>query len=232
MESNNYTVYSHTSPKGKIYIGITKQKPNRRWHRGLGYKHNTYFYRAIEKYGWDNFKHEILCTNLTKEEAEAKEVDLIKKYKSNDRHFGYNIHSGGETRVGNTMPKGYDCTLSKKVLQYGLDGNFIMEHGGLREAGRNINKNYRPIGYCCRGNCKTAYGYQWKYKDDLKIIKPTKKGIRKPHNEALYRKVICVETGVVFESINSANEWSKSKNVSRACRFNLTSGGFSWKYYK
>ena len=61
-----YTVYKHTSPSGKVYIGITKRKPEYRWNKGKGYrKDQLLFYRAIKKYGWDNFTHEILYTGLS-----------------------------------------------------------------------------------------------------------------------------------------------------------------------
>lgn len=93
---NNYCVYKHTSPTNKIYIGITSRKPAYRWENGKGYRHNDYFTNAIKKYGWDNFKHEILFSDLTKEEACQKEIELIKLYKSNDKNFGYNLSSGGE----------------------------------------------------------------------------------------------------------------------------------------
>ena len=54
---NNYSVYVHTAPSGKMYVGITKQKPEYRWGRnGIKYKTQV-FYRAIEKYGWDNIDH-------------------------------------------------------------------------------------------------------------------------------------------------------------------------------
>ena len=97
MQERNYCVYKHTSPSNKVYIGITCQKPERRWGAdGKGYYHNQYFWRSIQKYGFDNFKHEILFENLSKEEACQKEVELISFYKSNDRKFGYNITSGGD----------------------------------------------------------------------------------------------------------------------------------------
>lgn len=94
-EERNYTVYKHTSPSGKIYIGMTCQKPKRRWKNGNGYSHNKYFTNAINKYGWDNFTHEILFENLTQEEAEQMEIELIKLHKSNNLDFGYNIQNGG-----------------------------------------------------------------------------------------------------------------------------------------
>lgn len=93
----SYTVYKHTSPSNKVYIGITSMKPKYRWSNGKGYKESCRFYNAIKKYGWDNFKHEILFENLTKEEAEQKEVELIAYYKSNQREYGYNIQNGGNS---------------------------------------------------------------------------------------------------------------------------------------
>lgn len=91
--NNNYTVYMHTFPNNKVYIGITMQKVYKRW--GHKYSNSPFMSNAIQKYGWENVKHEILYENLTKEEAEQKEIELIAKYKSNQREFGYNIDKGG-----------------------------------------------------------------------------------------------------------------------------------------
>lgn len=66
-ENNNWTVYIHISPSNKYYVGITSQKNlNQRWRNGNGYKKNKYFYRSIVKYGWENIKHEVIASNLTK----------------------------------------------------------------------------------------------------------------------------------------------------------------------
>lgn len=100
MKENNYIVYKHTSPSNKVYIGITSIELKKRWCSGKGYPHNKYFTSAINKYGWGNFKHEILFENLTKEEACQKEIELIAYYKSNDREFGYNQSIGGEAHSG------------------------------------------------------------------------------------------------------------------------------------
>ena len=92
---NGYTVYKHTSPNGKVYIGITKQEPKKRFANGAGYKECPRFWNAINKYGWARFTHEILAEGLSKAEAESEEIRLIKQYRSNESLFGYNIENGG-----------------------------------------------------------------------------------------------------------------------------------------
>jgi group I intron endonuclease len=92
---DNYTVYKHTSPSGKVYIGITRQRPAARWSNGTGYKHSPHFLAAVKKYGWDNIRHEILAEGLSREQAEQLEVELIAKYKATDKAYGYNIDRGG-----------------------------------------------------------------------------------------------------------------------------------------
>ena len=105
---NNFYVYKHISPNNKVYIGITSLLPQERWCNGEGYNKQKLFYRAIQKYGWDNFKHEILFEGLTKEEACQKEIELIAEYKSNNSDFGYNLTAGGEG------PNGYHHTEDAK----------------------------------------------------------------------------------------------------------------------
>lgn len=93
---SEWVVYKHTSPSGKVYIGITSKKPLARWgKRGQGYINNAHFWSAIQKYGWESFRHEILFTGLTKEKAGEEEKKLIEEYNSTDPKKGYNIALGG-----------------------------------------------------------------------------------------------------------------------------------------
>ena len=96
---NNYCVYKHKTPDNKVYIGITKRGKIRWGRDGTGYKGNRYFYRAIQKYGWNNITHDILFSDMSKEDACKKEIELIKSYKSNDPAYGFNICAGGEGRL-------------------------------------------------------------------------------------------------------------------------------------
>ena len=70
--NNNWTVYVHIVPKelssyknDKYYVGVTGRKPEIRWNNGKNYRHLV-FKNAIDKYGWNNIKHEIIAENLTK----------------------------------------------------------------------------------------------------------------------------------------------------------------------
>lgn len=93
---DSFCVYIHISPSNKKYVGITSRKPSLRWSGGNGYKNNEHFYRAIQKYGWENFQHLIVAENMTKEDACALEIELIKKFNTQNYNFGYNNTTGGD----------------------------------------------------------------------------------------------------------------------------------------
>lgn len=97
-----WTVYVHVNKlNGKRYVGITsKNNPNHRWSNGRGYKENTYFYSAIEKYGWDAFEHIILFDDLDEKQAKDTECKLIAEWHTNDRRCGYNMTTGGDGTPG------------------------------------------------------------------------------------------------------------------------------------
>ena len=100
---NCWTVYCHTTPSGKRYIGITSTTVKKRWKNGKNYNRNAPFGKAIEKYGWENINHEILDTNLDEFEAKCLEEYYIFSYRTyigfSDCN-GYNCTLGGEGAVG------------------------------------------------------------------------------------------------------------------------------------
>lgn len=98
MTEKKWTLYRHTSPSGKVYIGITSKPVTYRWQNGKGYKLCKLFYRAIQKYGWDNIEHEVLFEGLSKQKAEQLEIAIIKHYKG--LQLSYNITDGGEGMLG------------------------------------------------------------------------------------------------------------------------------------
>lgn len=104
VENRNYCVYIHTSSSGKKYVGQTGKKPEKRWGKNgvfyLNKRKGRYtqpaFARAILKYGWDNFKHEIIKNDLTKAEANDLEILLIRELNTANSKYGYNCTMGGE----------------------------------------------------------------------------------------------------------------------------------------
>lgn len=127
MQINNdsYCVYIHTFPNGKVYVGITCTAPERRWRAdGSGYRKQSVIYHAIKKYGWENVNHEIVASNLTKDEVCKFEMLLIDKLKSNRHEFGYNVDNGGQTSGSHspeTLEKMRKSMLGEKNHNYGKD---------------------------------------------------------------------------------------------------------------
>lgn len=95
-QTSGFSVYVHTFPNGKRYVGITGKTPEQRWKNGRGYKYNKRLTSAIDKYGWENIQHIIVAKDLTVEEAAEMEKQLISEYRSNDPQHGYNFSTGGE----------------------------------------------------------------------------------------------------------------------------------------
>ena len=103
---DNYCVYIHINLiNNKKYVGITKTSLTKRWGlNGKEYlrknKDGTYkqpiFARAIEKYGWNNFYHDVFASNVNKEQACKLEIMLIQILRTYDSRYGYNIQLGGQ----------------------------------------------------------------------------------------------------------------------------------------
>lgn len=257
----NYKVYVHIFPNGKKYIGITKQEVEKRWLKGNGYKENKYMFRAIKKYGWENIKHIVLFENLTKEEAEQKEIELIKFFKSNERQYGYNIQNGGNC-IGTFSEE------TKKKISKALKGNIngINSRRGkhhtesakekLRQAilGRHLSEETKKkISNSNKGKTKGPLKKETKEKlrkHNLgkKLSEETKQKISQ--NSARYwlgktkpkeffekesKKVICIETGIIYYSTNEVERQTKIKqsSISAVCNGKRkTAGKMHWEFYK
>jgi group I intron endonuclease len=125
-----FCVYAHTNKvNGKKYVGVTSQDPEKRWNDGKGYTdRQPHMYNAIQKWGWENFEHEILFSNLSVEEASRIEQSLIDEWQLQNREYGYNAQSGGLT----------SATLSdeiKEKISIALTGRQLTE-----EHRENISK--------------------------------------------------------------------------------------------
>lgn len=222
----NWCVYMHENrANGKKYIGITSQKPTRRWQNGQHYENCAAFFRAIQKYGWNGFRHEILYTELTQAEAERLEVELIAKYQTQDPAKGYNLAAGGAARSG------WHHTDEAK------------EKIGAHTRGIPLSAEHRAkIGDAQRGEKNHAYGkrlseeHRRKVSEGLKgreVTKETRERIREAKTLASGRAVVCHTTGARFRSLaEAARETGINRtSILSCCRGQRqTAGGYRWAY--
>ena len=209
-----YTVYMHRNKiNGKVYIGITGQKPSVRWNNGIGYK-GTHFANAINKYGWENFEHIILFSDLSKEDACQKEIELIKLYQSTNDKLGYNTATGGEINCGYHLS---DETKSKlSAINKGE------KHPQYRKP--KSDKTKRKISEARKGI---------KFSDEhKKKLSEAKKGKAAHNRKPVKQYDLSMNFIKCFNSFEEAQkELGVCKaNICRAIKNNKTAGGFRWTY--
>lgn len=186
-----WIIYKHTSPSGKVYIGQTKNGKYR-WKGGKSAYHNgKKLVHAIEKYGWDNFTHEILEEHIpTQNEANLREIYWIQYY--NSYANGYNM-----TKGGHHISKKAKIANSKQIIQLDDDFNIINEFESIVSAAQHVNVSPQGIGQCTIGKSCKAAGYYWALKSDypeLKNIKISK------YNNAIW----CYELEQAFDNTKEA----------------------------
>lgn len=219
-----YTIYQHINKiNNKVYIGITSQKPEQRWGlNGNNYKTSPYFYSAIQKYGWGNFKHIILYTNLTREEACLKEQQLIKKYNSLNRKYGYNSTSGGDCFVMNEE--------TKQKISKAMKGNKNgLGHSCSKEKKKKISESLKGLKFT-EERIKNMSIAASKRHVPCSDEKRKKLSQNYPNKKMVY----CEELDKVFNSIQECGRELNipAINISKVCRGKgKTLKGYHFKYY-
>ena len=150
---------------GKRYVGKTLIGVEYRWKKHLVdtfneklYAYNSYFHRAIRKYGVENFEFEEIFSSLESPEPMTVfdlsdwEKYFIQKYRTfigfSDCH-GYNMTLGGEGWTGR----------GKAIDVYDKDLNFIATYESIEETSRELKLYPQNISAAINGRIKATGGY-------------------------------------------------------------------------
>lgn len=224
-----------------MYVGQTKRSVKTRWiqhcQKAPSRGKCTALYGAIQKYGKENFTIEVIDQVESKSELSEKERYWIKHLNTLAPN-GYNLTEGGESTVFTEEAlvrmklkqrewfDTHDSMSCKPVYQYTLTGEFIREWKSLKQASSELQINHGNLCQACRnGKNKSAGGYLWSYEKINSL----------QYNCIRTRKVKCVETGQIFDSVHEAAEFinrSPSSLVGCLKGKQQTSGGYHWEYYE
>ena len=239
-----YCAYKHTCPNRKVYIGITCQKPERRWNNGYGYLHNKHFYSAIKKYGWENIRHEIIYENLTQKEAFKKEIELISKYQSNNSKYGYNKSIGGDKNNYGRITS----IETKNKISKTLMGHYVSDETRLKmsvaDKGRTSSRKGKHLNEATKEKLRqanlgkkhteeTLLKMSYKHKKENLNIETYKKMClaNKKISKKRSKKVICIEKNIIYESINEAQRQLNAKNIYKVLSGERkTANGYHFKF--
>lgn len=111
---------------GKVYIGQTIQRMKVRLNSHFNTSRSPMIHNALNKYGRDGFKINILCECSSKEELNKMEKYYIKYYDSTNRSIGYNISSGGDGTFGyrHTQESKDKMSKTRKGMFSGKNNHF------------------------------------------------------------------------------------------------------------
>jgi len=156
-----YSIYTITSPSGKVYVGQSKNVDNRllnyKW-TGKQTKRQPILHKSLIKYGFIQHKVEIISTGLTKEEANSKEREHIKIYK--DIGKSLNCTNGGAD---------VSDRIRTPIVQFDLNGKFIKEFDSIIDGANEIKIIPQKIQICLSKKRYYSSGFLWLYKKDYDL---------------------------------------------------------------
>ncbi len=241
-KERKWIIYMYTFPNDKRYIGKTSRSLKERQESSdwIGYRSSTVLYRAINKYGVDNIKQDILIEDyMTDAQSSELEMYYISLYKTNccrykNPSYGYNTTDGGEgstgfkqteeakekTRQARLGKIGNNANSSKSVFCIELNKTFA----GAAEAERETGVSRKSISQCVRKCSKSTTGGNTEFKKlhwilsekicdaEIDLILNTPSVVRKK------KSVYCVELNKVFNSAEDAHcEGYGAENKIRYC---------------
>lgn len=228
-DGRKWSVYIHVVPKeinnygfDKFYVGVTSQSLNDRWSNGNGYK-GQIFYKAIEKYKWENIKHYVIAQNLCEKDASDMEVILIELLHSNDGTHGYNATPGGVA-----------CgTACHQTNVYNHNGEFIQTFPTASEAGKFLDRAGSNIIQAAQSH-QLINNHQVRFIEDVNNFKNIGKYVnstyKKVHQFDLYGVYQNTFESLIFaEKVTSIASTTIRKSCCGVIKDKIA-GGYIWRY--
>lgn len=190
---------------GKIYIGKTNDfEKRKREHIVYDIDDNSYFHKALKKYGESNFEWSIIDYADTLEDINNLEKYYIRKYNT-FKPKGYNMTKGGD---------GGSMWNARSVVCLELDGTFIEKYDSAGEAEKIGGFCNSSVLVCCKNKNRTHQGKIFMFYDDYLKLGPKK--YKKPENVCMKKVVQCDLEGNFIAKFNSVKEASEKTNTGRS----------------
>lgn len=230
-----YYIYLTTNLiNGKKYIGQHKGELSDNYF-GSG----SLISKAIEKYGKENFTKEILYICKSREEADAKEKEIIAQYGAvNSKEF-YNLQEGGTGGDGWRASRRYFEEHPEEAKKIWKQNGEKLQQWRIEHPEEYQEKAVKPM---------LAAAHKWAKEHPEEVAKNMKKvnekkeewqrahpeehqaqvnAWRKKGSEANSMAVICLTTGEEFESISAAARYYNiaQPNISKCLKGERQSAG-------
>ena len=211
-----YIIYMLTNKvNGKRYIGQHGTNNLDDGYMGTG----VLIRKEIRKYGKENFTKEILCYCKDRYEASEKEREYIEKYGT--YADGYNLAKGGEGASGVKHTPEQRKANSERMKK------FNREHPEYAQ--RFAERSRQAV-----GEKNPFFGHKLS-KEHIALLTKTRVAAITGGNNPSAKRVVCVETGEVFETAKAGAQKMGNRNdpsqIIKVCRGKLkTAHGYHWEY--
>ena len=181
----------------KYYIGSTvnfqyRMRKHRENIKSKRIKASKQFLRSYDKYGKKDYIVAIL-EHCKLEDLQNSELKWIKKYDS--VKYGYNLTYDTRRQVEQLKP--FTEAQKKPVNTYDLNGIFIKSYSSVKDCAFDLNTSSTNVSKAARVYSCTIKNCIIRYSTD------NTPPIKSPHRNTgkkFYNKIICVDTGIIYEN--------------------------------
>lgn len=217
---------------GKRYIGQRVFNSDWKYYLGSG----TLIKKAIKKYKRFNFKRDIIAIGYNQDELNNLEINYIKDYNAVTFNDYYNIADGGKsgnTYAGYSEKQMMNTKLKMSRNHADMKGKNHPQYGKHLSDETKLKMRMNHANF--KGKNSPLYGKHVsnEVKEKLRIANLGK-------NSPKAKKIICVSTNKIFDTIKSGADFYNldTSSMTKCCKHKIKYSGklsdgtkLVWKYY-